>query len=452
MQKYRVLTATGSEENEVKMKILATALLLLAAAPTYAADVSVTSATAFADTLEEGEVVTAIRVALPGDIAATSISVKTFSVPGYDIVGTYVSDSGERNDADAQGNYVFLEFARDPVPGNDTGKTLIYFDRKNHRQDLSVLGRLNTPVDLLNGDRLVPGVFNSSGLINNLADSFEAFSFKDSTGFTVNYRLYVPPGYEAGEKDLEALPIVIFFHGGGEKGHNNDVQILGNPSALEYARPEAQARHPAYVMAPQSSNFDTPAWAVQAGTAENPKFEPSMSMAAAIEALDDVVARYNIDTDRVYGVGLSAGSRGIFISSVMQPDLYAAQINVASADVYTDEQIRGIADKPTWIILSEDETEERLTNTQAAVDQYAQQGATVESRTGENALNGFLRGSAADAQIQAQWDAAEMAGANVMFTHLRAGTVLPNPHWSWMYTFNNMALQDWLFSQSKAGN
>jgi len=125
---------------------------------------------------------------------------------------------------------------------------------------------------------------------------------------------------------------------------------------------------------------------------------------------------------------------------------------MGDASLIALEQILGIAEIPTWIILAEDESEERLTNTQAVVNQYNRLGGSVESRTGEYALNGFLRGLAADTQIQAQLDAAELAGAHVMLTHLRAGTVLPNPHWSWMYSFDNRALRDWLFSQSKGGN
>jgi predicted peptidase len=430
--------------------ILATAILLSATALAHAADVSVTGATVFADTLEEGEAVTAVRVELPENVAAVEISRDTFSVPGFDIVGTYVSDSGERNQADAAGKFVFLELAKDIVPGNSTGKTLIYYDGMNERQDMSLSVRLNGPVDLVDGDRLVPGVFSSNGLVNELFDRFEAVSFTDSNGYTVNYRLYVPEGYEQGSAGNEDLPIVIFFHGAGEKGLNNDVQILGNPSALEYARPEAQARHPAFVMAPQSSSFETGEWAARVGTETEPAFEPSQSLAAAIEALEDVIGQYDIDRDRVYGVGLSAGSRGIMISSVTHPDLYAAQLNVASADIYTDEQIEGIVDKPTWVLLAEDETEERLTNTAALVDQFERLGAVVERRTGDDAFNGFLRGALADGQIEEQRAAAEAAGANVMLTHLRAGTVLPSPHWSWMYSFSNAALQDWLFSQRKS--
>jgi predicted peptidase len=445
----KVADASLYEEIILKSIFLTTAVLLSATAFAHAADVRVTGATAFADTLEEGEAITAIRVELPTNVAATDIDRDTFSVPGFDIIGTYVNDSGERDEADAQGNYVFIELARDTVPGNNTGKTLIYYDGMNERQDVAVSVRLNGPVDLADGDRLLPGVFTSNGLINVLADRFELVSFTDSNGYTVNYRLFVPEGYEQASDSNEDLPIVIFFHGAGEKGLNNDVQILGNPSALEYARDAAQARHPAFVMAPQSSSFETGEWAARTGTETDPSFAPSESMAAAIEALDDVIGNYDIDEDRVYGVGLSAGSRGVMISSVTHPDLYAAQLNIASADIYTDEQIQGVVDKPTWILLAEDETEERITNTTALADQYERLGAVVERRIGDDALNGFLRGDKADAQIMEQMEAADAAGANVMLTHLRAGTVLPSAHWSWMYGFNNAALQDWLFAQRR---
>ena len=61
-----------------------------------------------------------------------------------------------------------------------------------------------------------------------------------------------------------------------------------------------------------------------------------------------------------YGTGLSMGSRGTWALSTAYPDLYAAQINIASADVYSEEGLAEIADKPIWALVSSDDSEERV--------------------------------------------------------------------------------------------
>ena len=406
--------------------------------------VEIVGTTAYAETLPEGQTVVGARVELPAEVDATGVTLTTFAATGYDVIGTYTNNTGTWNDAAPRGRYVFVKFAVDPVPGYATGKTLQYFG-DNLRLPIRLDLRQNEQIILPDGRVVNPsGFINTSG-VNLLADDFRKVSFTDSTGFDVKYRLFIPKGYEERNSDLENLPIVIFFHGAGEGGFNNDVQLLGNPSALEFATPEAQAEHPAFVMAPQ--NLET--WAEDTGTEENPFFEEGPSLRAAIEALNEVAATYNIDKNRIYGTGLSQGSRGLWAASIAHPDLFAAQLNIASADIYTNEQLRPLVNKPIWTLVSADDTEERVTGTNGVVDQLESLGAGVDRNIGDEALNGYLRGFEANREIQAQWNEAEEQAANVLLTHFVPGTVLPDPHWSWMYAFNNEVLHDWLFSQRK---
>lgn len=406
--------------------------------------VEIVGAVAYADTLPEGQTVVGARVELPGETNAAGVTFTTFAATGYDVVGTYTNNSGEWNDASRSGRYVFIKFAVDPVPGYATGKTLQYFG-DNVRLPINLDLRQNEQIVLSDGRVVNPSGFTNTAGVNLLADDFLKLAFTDSTGFDVKYRLFVPEGYEEKKGELQNLPIVIFFHGAGEGGFNNDVQLLGNPSALEFAKPEAQARHPAFVMAPQ--NLET--WAENIGTEEDPVFREGQSLRAAIEALNDVADTYNIDKKRIYGTGLSQGSRGVWAASIAHPELFAAQLNIASADIYTDAQLRPLVDKPIWTLVSADDSEERVMGTNGVVDQLESLGAVVDRSIGDEALNGYLRGFEADREIQAQWDEADNQGANVLLTHFVPGTVLPDPHWSWMYAFNNEVLHDWLFSQSK---
>lgn len=417
----------------------------------HADELAVVGATAYAETLQEGQTVVGVRIEYPGEIASSSLTFTTFKVHGYDIIGYYVNNSGEWDEAANNGKYVFLKLGVNQVPGYTQGKTLQYFNSGNLRMPITLEIWQNSRITLLDGNVVNPSVFTNTAEVNLLVDDFLALTYTDSTGFEVKYRLFVPEGYETKKDDLENLPLVVFYHGGGEGGINNDVQIMGNPSALEFAKPEAQAKHPSFVMAPQSITFPSTggSWATNVGTAKKPVFTETASLHAAIESLYNVMETYNVDPNRIYGTGLSQGSRGTWTSSMMHPDLYAAQLNVASADIYSDEELMPIVNKPIWTFVAIDDQESRVTNTNNVVNQLGSLGAVVNRKTGEDSFNGFLRGFAANQQAQEQWDEAKEQGATLMLTNFVAGTVKPDAHFSWMYIYNNEVIRDWLFSQSK---
>ena len=218
-----------------------------------------------------------------------------------------------------------------------------------------------------------------------------------------------------------------------------------NPSALEFAKPEAQAEHPCFVLATQKTNSASHGWAENTGTEEEPYYEASYILDDLKLAIDGLCEEYAIDANRLYGTALSMSGRDTFAINVDYPDMFAAMLVIASCDVYTDEQLEAIKDKHRWLLLAENETEERITKMGGVVDQLEGLGVKVVRRVGDQAWDGY----AANLLAQEQWDAAEAEGATLMFTHYIRGTVLPNPHWTWMATYNNKVVRDWLFAQSK---
>src|SRR5262245_66252564 len=51
---------------------------------------------------------------------------------------------------------------------------------------------------------------------------FEPLVFKTDDGSTLNYRLMKPSDYDAKKK----YPLVLFFHGAGERGNDNVAQLV----------------------------------------------------------------------------------------------------------------------------------------------------------------------------------------------------------------------------------
>src|SRR5438128_1287269 len=65
-----------------------------------------------------------------------------------------------------------------------------------------------------------------------------------SKGDTLNYRLLFPD-YDT----LRKYPLVIFLHGSGERGNDNESQLKWG--VMNFASDEAMAMHPSFIIAPQ---------------------------------------------------------------------------------------------------------------------------------------------------------------------------------------------------------
>ncbi len=416
-------------------------------------DVEVLSVTAIAETLEEGQKLTALSIEYSEPFAAGAAVTGSFTVEDREVSRVYVNDSGQKGDVCASGRFIIVELSVSNTPGSSVGTTL-FFGRMNgvdvkinHRLPIDPLIVQTADLTAISGNVAVSQRLEVTKEVNVLADDFLPLSFTDpDSGITVNYRLYIPEGYEEKSDSLEDLPLVLFLHGSGERGYNNISQLLANPSALEWVRPEAQAAHPCFVLAPQNPDV-TIGWAANIGTEENPNWATTDQLEAAKKIVDLTIETYNIDSSRIYGTGLSQGSKGIMRLSINYPELFAAQLNIAGCDVYTDEEVAVIADKPIWHLIAVDDSTNPSSNVRTLMDQLELGGAVIVRNVEEEGWNAWLRGEDSAALASALWDEAEEAGANVLYTEYIAATVVPNTHWSWMASYSNSVVRDWLFSQ-----
>ena len=154
-----------------------------------------------------------------------------------------------------------------------------------------------------------PFTITNQGVINPIVDDFVSLSYTSSAGTPLNFRLFEPQARP--DRRRNGFPLVVFLHGGGERGANNISQITANQGAVAFAKPERQASDPSYVLAaqvPVGSSWTTPA--VQA---------------ALIQLIDTLVATYPIDEDRLYLTGLSLGGIGSFDILPRYPDKFAGR-------------------------------------------------------------------------------------------------------------------------------
>jgi predicted peptidase len=132
---------------------------------------------------------------------------------------------------------------------------------------------------------------------------------------TIDYRVYVPVGYDPANK----YPVILYLHGRGARGNDNEKQIggahLGSVIQLfDMKHPERYRSFIAVFPQTQSSWFGDPA-------------------EDAIQALEQTVREFNGDPQRIYLVGLSLGGYGTWYLAAKYPNKFAAVVPVSGGVV-----------------------------------------------------------------------------------------------------------------------
>lgn len=165
--------------------------------------------------------------------------------------------------------------------------------------------------------------------------AFLARTYQAKTG-VMPYRLFVPKSYDSRQRH----PLILWLHGGGGSGSDNEAQIGGDQVAgtHTWTTPERQAEHPAFVLVPQTASGWVPA--------DKPDLAPNL--AAVIEILDVVTAEFSIDERRIYVLGQSIGGRGVWNLVSNRPDLFAAAVVVCPVpgDI---TRVSRVVNLPIWI-------------------------------------------------------------------------------------------------------
>ncbi|MGD0260166.1 MAG: prolyl oligopeptidase family serine peptidase [Verrucomicrobiota bacterium] len=130
------------------------------------------------------------------------------------------------------------------------------------------------------------------------------FQFKGTASVKVNYLLFLPEGYDA--KAEKRWPLILFLHGAGERGTNVwKVATHGPPKNVT-----AQPAFPFIVVSPQCPEHQV--W----------------SKDVLLALLDEITAKYAVDTNRIYLTGLSLGGYGTWDLGLAYPEKFAAIVPI----------------------------------------------------------------------------------------------------------------------------
>ncbi|MGB8542614.1 MAG: alpha/beta hydrolase-fold protein [Candidatus Acidiferrales bacterium] len=169
------------------------------------------------------------------------------------------------------------------------------------------------------------------------SEGFLARSYHSRTGETMQYRLFVPAGYDRAKK----YPIVLWLHDAAGRGSDNLKQIWGSNflGSHIWTTAENQARYHAFVLAPQVD--------ITKGWARPHANTPPVSIRLALEILDVVEKEYSIDPEQVYVAGQSMGGEGVWTALAMSEGKFAGAIALCG---YGDaSMIPRVAKVPAWI-------------------------------------------------------------------------------------------------------
>ena len=198
------------------------------------------------------------------------------------------------------------------------------------------------------------------------------------------YLLFLPEGYGQEQKQW---PLMLFLHGAGERGDDlKKVKVHGPPKIVE-----KQKDFPFIVVSPQCPKDDW--W--------------TMKTEVLINLLDDIVARYDVDPERVYLTGLSMGGYGSWALASEYPEKFAAMVPICGGG----NRIMSffLKDMPIWAFHGAKDSVVPVEESKDVVE-------AINARGGKAKL-----------------------------------TIYPDAnHDSWTETYNNQELYDWLLEHRRA--
>jgi predicted peptidase len=163
----------------------------------------------------------------------------------------------------------------------------------------------------------------------------------EKDGQTLPYRLLKPAKSEDGKK----YPLVVFLHGAGERGDNNEAQLIYGSSL--FLKPKVREAYPAFVLFPQCPNnkrWVDVDWGQK--TPHKQPTEPSLPMSLTKALVDQLLKEQPMDAKRIYVMGLSMGGFGAWDWAARYPESTAAIAPICGgADDSTAEKLKSI---PVW--------------------------------------------------------------------------------------------------------
>lgn len=224
----------------------------------------------------------------------------------------------------------------------------------------------------------------------------KTFTFRQA--YKLPYRLLEPL-----EKDTKVkYPLVVVLHGAGEKGSDNERQLLNGGEV--FANLNTRLRFQTYVLYPQCPKPDNwttfgflknPGEEIQLGKYDKQASEP---LRATLALIDRLITEERIDRNRIYIMGMSMGGFGTLEALALRPGLFAAAVPIGGGGdpVACLTYARKV---PVWLFHSQNDAIIPVGLSQAIVNRLRLLGAEPQYTEYEMAGPASWRAALADTRL-----------------------------------------------------
>ena len=229
---------------------------------------------------------------------------------------------------------------------------------------------------------------------------FEAREYRPSSGEhqgrLLRYRLFVPRNLRPGEQ----CPLLVWLHGKGEGGDDNEWSLKYLPMIVQPSRPVEEYRF--FILATQSPS----------GSWSSGYDDSSGDMLAVTYAIvQQLLKEQPIDPDRVYLSGVSSGGAGCWEMAMRHPELFAAVAPMSSGGGDAS-RVGKLVNIPIWAFHCQYDKPEGVEQTVAALQHAGGNVYLTLMRSGDHdSWHGALCGFGCF-----DWLLAQRRGASIRWT------------------------------------
>ena len=392
------------------------------------------SVTSVTEVFGTGQQITHIIVEFNEKVVNSQLTKNTFTVSDRTVEKIYSNTRPERTDIVKDGRFVIIE-----LNPKDSGASLrLEGNDEVGFQMKKATSKITQKEDILftNGKKLEKSIaiLENNKTRNLIVENFKQFVYKDpKTGTSVKYNLYIPKNYDKNKK----YPLVLFMHDKGVLSEDTKTALLQGNGATSFAAPEEQARHEAFVLAPQYSR-----------QVVDDNGDITSDLDATVNLIRDyLISKYSINEKKLYATGQSMGGMMAIVMNYKYPELFAASYLVACQ--WNPKEVSTMAKNNLWITVSTGDAK-AYPGMNAITSELIKRGATVAKDN--------WRADYTDAQFLEGARKVIAQKSNIKYTTLEKGTnpYLPkdaNPglehSGTWKVAYNIPGIKDWMFLQSK---
>ena len=392
------------------------------------------SVTSVTEVFGTGQQITHIIVEFNERVVNSQLTKNTFTVSDRTVEKIYSNTRPERTDIVKDGRFVIIE-----LNPKDSGASLrLEGNDEVGFQMKKATSKITQKEDILftNGKKLEKSIaiLENNKTRNLIVENFKQFVYKDpKTGTSVKYNLYIPKNYDKNKK----YPLVLFMHDKGVLSEDTKTALFQGNGATSFAAPEEQAKHEAFVLAPQYSR-----------QVVDDNGDITSDLDATVNLIRDyLISKYSIDEKKLYATGQSMGGMMAIVMNYKYPELFAASYLVACQ--WNPKEVSTMAKNNLWITVSTGDAK-AYPGMNAITSELIKRGATVAKDN--------WRADYTDAQFLEGARKVIAQKSNIKYTTLEKGTnpYLPkdaNPglehSGTWKVAYNIPGIKDWMFLQSK---